>query len=167
MINVFRKLVCFTSAFVLCFCCFNFVFADTSPGEDFETVTEASSDPVIEYVYVSSDDYSSVLDDIRSGVDDLNDISRDGIISGELVDVSKTVYRVSASDTTGLKSILLGLFGDYETVVTDYEYRNNNNTYMSHSIDIQPDYAWMCAAACFGIVLWCTFRGVVAILCRA
>lgn len=143
------------------------VFADDDIGQIENTSSSNLSESFIEYVYVSGDDYSAVLDDIKSSVDDLSYISGNDDPSGELVDISQTVYRVSASDSTGLKSILLNLFGDYETVVTDYEYRNNNNTYMSHNIDIQPDYMWIASAVTFAVVLWCVFRGVVAILCRA
>lgn len=143
------------------------VFADDDIGQDSETNSNNLSDSSIEYIYINSDDYSAVLDDIRNSVDDLSYISSNDDPSGELVDISQTVYRISASDSSGLKSILLSLFGDYETVVTDYEYRNNNNTYMSHNIDIQPDYMWIASAVTFAVVLWCVFRGVVAILCRA
>lgn len=152
---------------MLCFCWTTFVFADESVSPDPEASSGDLSVPDVEYVYVSGDDYSAVLDDIRSSVGDLAYASSSNDPSGELVDISQTVYRISASESSGLKSILLSLFGDYETVVTDYEYRNNNNTYMSHSIDIQPDYMWIASAATFGVVVWCVFRGVVAILCRA
>lgn len=79
-------------------------------------------------------------------------------ITGELVNESVAVYSVTASDASGLKSVLLGLIGDYETVVTDYEYRNGSNSYISHSIDIQPDYAWMASMLLFTLVIYCLFR---------
>lgn len=88
------------------------------------------------------------------------------VIEPELVNVTTSLQRVSASDTTGLKSILLSILGDYETVVTDYEYRNNNNTYYSHSIAIERDYAWLCSCGIFAIILYCTFRSIGGILCR-
>lgn len=75
-----------------------------------------------------------------------------------LTDVSTEVFRVSASDATGLKAVVLGVIGDYETVVTDYEYRSGSTSYVSHSIDIQPDYAWLCSCAIFLVCLYSMFR---------
>lgn len=84
----------------------------------------------------------------------------------ELISVTQSVQRVSASDTTGLKSVLLSILGDYESVVTDYEYRNNNNTYYSHSISIERDWAWLCSCGIFAILLYCTFRTIGGIAAR-
>lgn len=81
-----------------------------------------------------------------------------GEIKGELVDETVTVYSVTASGSNGLKSVVLGLIGDYETVVTDYEYRTGSNSYVSHSIDIQPDYAWLASMFLFTLVIYCLFR---------
>ena len=106
--------------------------------------------------------------DVQASVDDPNNEAANvsyssssessGEIKGELVDETVTVYSVTASDASGLKSVVLGLIGDYETVVTDYEYRNGSNSYISHSIDIQPDYAWMASMLLFTLVIYCLFR---------
>lgn len=92
--------------------------------------------------------------------------SSSNFIEGELVNTTKSIQRVSASDATGFKAVLLNLLGDYETVVTDYEYRNNNNTYTSHSIQIERDYAWICSACVLGLVLFCVFRLIGGLLVR-
>lgn len=92
--------------------------------------------------------------------------SSSNFIEGELVNTTKTIQRVSASDSNGFKAVLLNLLGDYETVVTDYEYRNNNNTYNSHSIQIERDYAWICSACVLGLVLFCVFRLIGGLLVR-
>lgn len=84
----------------------------------------------------------------------------------ELVNTTQTRQTVTPSDTNGFKAVLLTIIGDYETVVTDYEYRNNNNTYMSHSITIEQDYAWICSAAMIGLITFCTFRIIGGMLCR-
>lgn len=84
----------------------------------------------------------------------------------ELVNATQTRQTVSPSDTNGFKAVLLTVLGDYETVVTDYEYRNNNNTYMSHSIAIEQDYAWICSAAMLGLITYCTFRIIGGMLCK-
>lgn len=158
----FIRIICI---FMFCVFCFSplLCFADT------EQITDSDENINSDYpsiVYINSDDYSEVLDDIKSGVDMLNDPIYSGDITGDLINTSETILRVSASDSNGLKSVLLSIIGDYETVITDYEYRNNNNTYTTHSISIERDWAWICSCAVFGGVIWCVFRGVVAILCR-
>lgn len=84
----------------------------------------------------------------------------------QLVGMEQSIKSVSASDATGFKAVLLTVLGDYETVVTDYEYRNNNNTYMSHSIAIEQDYAWLCSAGMLAIITYCTFRIIGGLLCK-
>lgn len=75
----------------------------------------------------------------------------------QVSDVSVTVLRVSANDTSGLHSIVLGLLGDYNPVVKDYTYQSSNG-YYQHSIDIQPDWSWIATAALFIIVIYSVFR---------
>lgn len=82
----------------------------------------------------------------------------------ELQDATVSIKKVSASDTSGLKSIMLSLLGDYETVITDYTY--NNGSYTSHSISIERDWSWIMSAALFIVVVFCTFISVSTILSR-
>lgn len=89
-----------------------------------------------------------------------------GMIEGELVSVEKSIQRVSASDSTGFKAVMLTILGDYETVVTDYEYRNANSQYNSHSINIERDWSWICSAAIFGLVVFCFFRFIGGLFAR-
>lgn len=81
-----------------------------------------------------------------------------GSIEGELVSVEKSLMRVSASDATGFKAVMLSLLGDYETVVTDYTYQSGSSGYYSHSINIERDWSWICSACIFGLVIFCVFR---------
>lgn len=69
----------------------------------------------------------------------------------------KDVAPVTPSDSSGLKAILLQLFGNYDPVVIEYAYTNTNG-YVSYVREIEPDYAWMISAAIFAIVLYCFFR---------
>lgn len=69
----------------------------------------------------------------------------------------KDVAPVTPSDSSGLKAILLQLFGNYDPVVIEYAYTNTNG-YVSYIREIEPDYAWMISAAIFAIVLYCFFR---------
>lgn len=69
----------------------------------------------------------------------------------------RDVAPVTPSDSSGLKAILLSLFGNYDPVVIEYAYTNTNG-YVSYVREIEPDYAWMISAAIFAIVLYCFFR---------
>lgn len=145
--------VCFSFALYPCFC-----FADGSSSE----VPETSS--VTEYYYLDTSSLEDKVDELSSTVEELRDINKSQVVEGDLVEVNSQLFTVSASGSNGLKSLLLSLIGDYETVVTDYTY--NNGSYTSHSISIERDWAWICSCCVFCAVLWCVFRGVVAICKR-
>lgn len=80
------------------------------------------------------------------------------IDSNEIIENTEVqVLRVSANQTSGLHSVLLSLIGDYNPIVKDYTYQSSNG-YISHSIDIQPDWSWICTCALFILVIYCVFR---------
>lgn len=137
--------ICITLLLVLSL--FTYAFADD------EEENNNSRQSMVERVY--NDTYTDVY---------VTPIIRNDI-EGELVDVRSIVNTVTPNDANGLKAILLTLIGDYETVVTDYTYQNSSN-YYSHSIQIERDWAWLASCTIFAIVIWCTFRGVVSILCK-
>lgn len=86
----------------------------------------------------------------------------------ELEEVSVSVMSldpVTASDSSGLKAIVLELLGDYSAVQVEWAYENTNG-YTSYVREIQPDYPWLCSAAIFAIVLYCLIRMGVAMLCK-
>lgn len=83
------------------------------------------------------------------------------IVSEEVV---RSVSPVTPSDANGFKAVLLSLFGDYETVVTEHRYTSSNG-YTSVQVTTEPDYAWMIAAAIFTVVLYCLFRMLGGVLC--
>lgn len=64
---------------------------------------------------------------------------------------------ITPESTTGLKSVLLSLIGDYDAIVVEYEYMNSNN-YSNYLREIQPDYCWLCSAAIFLVVVYSIFR---------
>lgn len=70
------------------------------------------------------------------------------------------------TSASGLKGILLNLFGSYDPPVTQLRYQANSNSNYTYVNDIQPDYPWLCSAAIFAIVLFCVFRLGGALLCR-
>lgn len=77
---------------------------------------------------------------------------------GDLVGVQlMSLNPVTPEDTSGLKAVLLDLIGDYDAVVVEYEYQNNQN-YSSYLREVQPDYVWLCSAGLLGLVVYCVFR---------
>lgn len=71
------------------------------------------------------------------------------------------------TSSSGLKGILINLFGPYEPTITQLRYQSNTSTNYTYVNDISPDYPWLCAAGIFSIVLFCTFRLGGAFLCKA
>lgn len=68
--------------------------------------------------------------------------------------------------STGLKGILLDLFGPYMPTITQLQYRQGSNQYYTYVNDISPDYPWLCSAGIFALVLLCLFKLGGALLCR-
>lgn len=168
----FRVALCFV-LLLSCFSVFSFADTDSSSPEDgaSEPVEIFQSDnlPNNITVVVNRDDNSdriSALEDAINALGDSDNLPLLDEVGLELKSVSVSSERVSASDATGFKSVLLGLLGDYDTIITDYEYRNNNNTYTSHSIAITQDYTWLASAAVFGLVVFCFFRLIGGFLCN-
>lgn len=94
-------------------------------------------------------------------VDDSTDVEQVDIqsVAPVLQSVSTSRETVTAQDSNGLKAAFLGLVGDYETVITDYTYTSSNG-YTTHTIDVQPDYAWLSAAVMALALVWCCFKAV-------
>lgn len=142
-----------------------YCFADDELSNDSESIQDnnSSSTPVVVDITQLINQINS---DTGSDIETKEDLDTVIALDPELVSVTQSVQRVTAEDTSGLKAILLSILGDYETVVTDYEYRNNNNTYYSHSISIERDYAWLCTCGVFALLLYCTFRSIGGICAR-
>ena len=68
-----------------------------------------------------------------------------------------SVSPVEPSDTTGLKSALLGVLGSYDPVIVEYQYSDRNG-YTNYLRDVQPDYVWLCSCALLALVIYCLFR---------
>lgn len=81
-------------------------------------------------------------------------VSDDGY---SLYDYSTYSLSLSPEDTNGLKAVLLDLIGDYETEVTDYEYRNTQGS-IQHSISIERDWVWIMSCCLFIVFLFGVFR---------
>lgn len=68
-----------------------------------------------------------------------------------------SVSPVTSSSSSGLKSALLGVLGDYDAIVVEYEYTSTNG-YTSYLREVQPDYVWISSAALLALVIYCLFR---------
>lgn len=60
--------------------------------------------------------------------------------------------------STGLKGILLDLFGPYDGIVVQYRYIANSTNNYTYVNDVQPDYPWLCSALLFIAVIYSLFR---------
>lgn len=102
---------------------------------------------------------------------DMDSYGGSGLDSGLLDDatlVGVEVYGLSPvtpSDTTGLKSVLLEFIGEYDPVIVEYEYENNNG-YSSFLREVQPDYVWLASCAFLALFVLSVFKLGGAVLCR-
>lgn len=107
-----------------------------------------------------------------------DEVTSDGYLpSNEFLDLygddySIEVYAVQTGpnspviSSTGLKGILLDLFGPYDPVITQLRYQSNTSTNYTYVNNIDLDYPWLCSAGIFAIVLYCLFKLGGALLCR-
>lgn len=65
---------------------------------------------------------------------------------------------VTPSNTSGFKAVLLGLLGNYDTVVTVHQYQSSSSGYNSYVTDVQPDFVWLTGAALLLLLIYCLFR---------
>lgn len=75
-----------------------------------------------------------------------------------ITDISlASVAPVTPSSTSGLKSALLGILGNYDPVIVEYQYSSGNG-YTNYLREVQPDYVWLCSAALLALVIYCLFK---------
>ena len=102
-------------------------------------------------VYVLSQpsvDKSEVVEDV--GIDPVNDTITD-------INILTSVAPVTPSDTNGLKAVLLGLLGNYDPVIVEYQYQSSQG-YNNYLREVQPDYVWLCSFALLALMIFCIFR---------
>lgn len=93
--------------------------------------------------------------------------SSKGMNYGDLTDIPvgasidnisvSSVSPIKPSDTSGLKAALLGVLGNYDPVVVEYQYSGGNG-YTNYLREVQPDYAWICSFVLLALVIFCLFR---------
>lgn len=64
---------------------------------------------------------------------------------------------VTPGDSTGFKAVLLGLLGNYDPPVVQFEYTTSNN-YKQYVNEIQPDYVWLCSCGLLALMIFCLFK---------
>lgn len=138
---------------LLCLCLFAVpVYAD---DEEQVTPQENTTTPVVVNI-------TDLLNSTNNSTDE-DKLDTVVAVEPELVNMTQSLQKVSAEDTTGFKAVMLSLLGDYETTITDYEYRTGTSNYTSHSISIERDWTWICSCGIFAILLICTFKTIGAI----
>lgn len=121
--------------------------SEVSPGE---SVSEVS--PGGNTVYVLTQTDSEVVRDatpIPVSIDD------PGVT---ITDISlSSLAPVTPSSTSGLKAALLGILGNYDPVIVEYQYQSSQG-YNNYLREVQPDYVWLCSAALLALVIYCLFK---------
>lgn len=75
-----------------------------------------------------------------------------------ITDISlSSVSPITPSSTSGLKAALLGILGNYDPVIVEYQYSSGNG-YTNYLREVQPDYVWLCSAALLALVIYCLFK---------
>lgn len=93
--------------------------------------------------------------------------SSEGANYGDLTDIPvgasidnitvSSVSPIQPSDTSGLKSALLGVLGNYDPVIVEYQYSDKEGR-TNYLRQVQPDYVWLCSCALLALVIYCLFR---------
>lgn len=84
------------------------------------------------------------------GIDPVNDTITD-------INILTSVAPVTPSDTSGFKAVLLGLLGNYDPIIVEYQYQSSQG-YNNYLREVQPDYVWLCSFALLALMIFCIFR---------
>lgn len=121
--------------------------SDVSPGESVAEVSSGGNT-----VYVLTQPASEVDNDVSVTPVSIDDPSV------SITNISfASVSPVTPSSTSGLKAALLGILGNYDPVIVEYQYSGSNG-YSNYLREIQPDYVWLCSAALLALVIYCLFK---------
>lgn len=124
--------------------------ADVSSKADSAVPSDSESSPSGDTIYVLEPPASS--EGVNYG--DLTDIP----VGASIDNISViSVSPITPSDTSGLKAALLGVLGDYDPVIVEYQYSSGNG-YTNYLREVQPDYIWICSFALLALVIFCLFR---------
>lgn len=121
--------------------------SETAPGE---SISEVSSGGNTVYVLTQPD--SEVVRDVAPTPVSIDDPG----VTITAISLS-SVAPVTPSSTSGLKAALLGILGNYDPVIVEYQYSSGNG-YTNYLREVQPDYVWLCSAALLALVIYCLFK---------
>lgn len=125
----------------------NSATSETAPGESVSQVSPGGNT-----VYVLTQPDSEVVRDATPTPVSIDD---PGVT---ITDISlSSVAPVTPSSTSGLKAALLGILGNYDPVIVEYQYQSSQG-YNNYLREVQPDYVWLCSAALLALVIYCLFK---------
>lgn len=125
----------------------NSATSEPSPGESVSQVSPGGNT-----VYVLTQPDSEVVRDSTPTPVSIDD---PGVT---ITDISlSSVAPVTPSSTSGLKAALLGILGNYDPVIVEYQYQSSQG-YNNYLREVQPDYVWLCSAALLALVIYCLFK---------
>lgn len=128
--------------------------SETAPGESVSEVSPGGNTFFILSQPTDSSESEVVSDAGASSVSPVS-IDAPGVT---ITDISlASVAPVTPSSTSGLKAALLGLLGNYDPVIVEYQYSSGNG-YSNYLREVQPDYVWLCSAALLALVIYCLFK---------
>lgn len=121
--------------------------SETAPGESVSQVSPGGNT-----VYVLTHPDSEVVRDVIPTPVSIDD---PGVT---ITDISlSSVAPVTPSSTSGFKAALLGILGNYDPVIVEYQYQSSQG-YNNYLREVQPDYVWLCSAALLALVIYCLFK---------
>lgn len=120
---------------------------NVSPAEDINNPVLAKAFSNGDSVYVLSGDMP-YAESSGAPADDMQ------YVGTQLLSLSP----VTPSNTSGFKSVLVGLLGNYDTIVTIHQYQSSSSGYYSYVTDVQPDFVWLTGAALLLLLIYCLFR---------
>lgn len=124
--------------------------ADVPSKADSAVPSDSESSPGGDTIYVLEQPASS--EGVNYG--DLTDIP----VGASIDNISViSVAPIKPSDTSGLKAALLGVLGNYDPVIIEYQYSSGNG-YVNYLREVQPDYVWICSFVLLALVIFCLFR---------
>lgn len=148
------------------------------PPEEFEVPATSGNDYLDMVLNGMQNQISDLKDKVEVIEDDVSaigesstlpDSTNEDVISEEVEEINPdtdlpvsvalmSVAPITPESTSGLKAVLLSVIGDYDPVVVEYEYRNNNNTGYSYLREILPDYPWCASFIMLALFVYCIFR---------
>lgn len=75
-------------------------------------------------------------------------------------------YQMPFSSSDGLKGVLVSFLGEWESVVVQHSYVDENGNTVVQT-DVLPDYPWIASAVLLCLMVFCLFRVGGALICKA